>query len=278
MFSRPEIWLVLLIGTLCALVDLFMHTGIRFQRETTTTVLAPTELSMLNWGGMKDFFLILTPLLAAFPCAWFYHEESENHSATVYCTRGKLAHYYYSKALVVAVTAFVVTVLPLLISQMFTLLAAPFPAHGIFSNGVYPGHDRGGFDVKTFGVTMHVLFPRLYMNAPLLDALAHVGLFGLFGAAMGLLSYAVTLFYRKNLVITLAAPAVLALAYLLLLNTTGLGILTVQSVLYTDLTYSLNIHFSQQRIVGCMLQILVLLAVSFVLLHRKTRQRRDILT
>ncbi|MDR0671123.1 MAG: hypothetical protein LBF64_02310 [Oscillospiraceae bacterium] len=279
MLSRSELWLVLLIGTVCALVDFLMQTAFPIQFSTTMTVLAPTEFSILNWGGMRDFFLILTPLLAAFPCAWFYHEESENHSVIVYCTRGKAAHYYCGKALVVAVTAFAVTALPLLINQMFTLLAAPFPVYGIFSNGVYPGHaGRRGLGVESFGVTLHVMFPGLYMNAPLLDALVHMGLFGLFGAAMGLLSYAVSLFCRKNLVITLAAPAVLALVYLLLMNVSGLGILVVQSVLHAAPAFSRNVHFSEQKTIGCILQLLLFFAAGFVLLHRKIKKCGDILT
>lgn len=52
------------------------------------------------------------------------------------------------------------------------------------------------------------LFPQLQANYPALNALVQIGLFGLWGMGLALLTYAVSLHFCKNTVVNLLLPTV----------------------------------------------------------------------
>lgn len=270
MFSRNE-WLYALvfcvvIAVVGFLIDISWGTASEVPHFLSLFKF-PTQASMVHKSDVSALLLFLIPMLASFPCAWFYHREMDSRSAPVYLTRGTAADYYFSKAIVIVITGFVLAVLPFLINLGLCLLAYPVPPYGIFANEVYDG---GGISPEM--VMANAMFPMLYMNAPVADALMHILLFGLAGAAFALMTYAVTLFFRKNIIITLATTTVFGLLLYLIL-----GVFNVAE--YTPLM----VFFSYPSSNGMKLwvfipEMILLFGACFGAIGYKIKRRGDVLS
>ena len=66
-----------------------------------------------------------------------------------------------------------------------------------------------------------MLFPGLYMNAPIINMLVHIALIGIWCAGMALLTYAVSFFVHPNAVVVAVLPSLAAAVLYILLGAIG---------------------------------------------------------
>lgn len=263
--SRRITWLVLIAGAAIAVAALAEVLFNKPWIEDARTILSPAEAAM-NRGGSgfgKFAILLYVPLAAALPCADTYLRECKNRSAALLVAKAGVARYYWSKAAAVMLFSAVIAMLPFLFNQALCLAA--LPRHALLPDGsVY-------YMVSFAYDSAYALFPGLYFNSPTLDALAHTGLAGLLGMALGLCAYAVTLFYRKNAFIALAGPTVATFAACLLLNSSGYDWLVVYDYLQTVTMPSTRSIYPYLAFVG------VLLAIGLGAVLYKVKKGRDFL-
>jgi len=269
MFKRNEWLYALAIGILFAVFGLMAKTNDAYKNvfNLLSTIESPTQSAMTHTAGVIDLLVCLLPMLVSLPCAWFYHEEMSNHSISVLLTRGTLKQYLFSKAIVISLSGFVLAVLPLVANLCLCLLAYPFPAHGIFAESAY----SNGMGISQTTVIGSAMFPTLYMNSPVLDALIHIALFGLFGSVAGLLTFAITLYFRKHIIVTLGLTTVAGVMIILVLGIFGAGRYMPQSIVYTDpntLVASLPVFVTEMLLILC--AVMLMLAI-------KLRRHRDVL-
>jgi hypothetical protein len=264
MFYRRELWVVLTVGALIALLGLMESTNDAFNIfKTTITIESPTQASMLYGASTGTLLLCLLPLLATFPCACFFFEEYKSGSIVLYISRAKPILYYYSKTIVIAVTAFLVSILPYVLNLLFCLLAYPFPQGGVFSEEAYN-------PVAIATAIDRTLFTSLYLNHPLWDAFAHIFFVGIFGMVMALLSYSITLFFRKNLLVALCTTTLLGLAQILIVTSFRLYNWGIHD-------YFLLIPLVENiTIAPLLIELTVLLGISVSLIALKLKRFKDI--
>lgn len=165
---------------------------------------SPEMGSMLYLSMVGQIALIfLFPLLAAVPAALSYVEEKKSRTNVLLIAKGGHARYYWGKAAAVALSGFLVFVLPLLLNYLFCVIA--LPAQKLTSSD-------NVYDKNLWSMLDSALFPQLQMNRPALNMLAHIGLFGLWGMGLALFTYAVSLHFCKNTVVNLLLPAVVYIA------------------------------------------------------------------
>jgi len=270
MLSRNELMIALTIGIGIALLGLLEKTMDSYNNvfNLVTMIESPTQSSMTgnDLGAVTAMFVILLPLLVSFPCAWFYHKEMDMNLVPSLISRGKYRNYYISKAIVICTTGFVLTVIPLIINLLFHLVAYPFSAHGIFSESAYKGFGT----ISQAMVMNNVTFPLLYINKPVINALVHILLIGIFGAGMGILTYAITLYFRKNIVITLATTTVLGLLLLIINSYTMTATIWPQAIVYTS-------PLSSMKISVFITEMIILFGLCIFMLVYKISKQRDVL-
>lgn len=223
---RYEFWAVILLSVLLSFIGLLQSTtGWDTRFFTPLHIWAPSEASMLDKASIGTMLLFIMPFLATLPCACLYFEECASRTVSVQLTRTTPGRYFGSKLIVTAVTAFGVSVLPYLLNLAFCLVAFPLGRPHYFTNDVYNTYSTYAADRS--------LFPALLMNHPVLDTLAHIGLVGLFGLCMALLSYAITLFFQRHIVVALGATTILAMASLIIFQSLGWNRMVIQGYLLT---------------------------------------------
>lgn len=262
-FSRLEWWIVLLIGAAFALFGLFETNN--FESFSTWNTIYPAPVaSMLGYSEVASMLLVMLPLLATFPCAWYYYAEATDKMISIQASRSTRNSFYFSKVVVISVTAFITSVFPFLLNLEFSFIAYPMPKYGVFGNDPYTWL-RADFDLR------NVLFPSLFMNAPLLNALVIIFFIGLYGVVMAVLTYSISLYFRKNIVVTMAITTVIALILILIFGSVGLS----QWVLVSHLTT--HPFYSNGNISVFLLGMGFLILLNVILIWYKIVSRRDIL-
>lgn len=263
--TRRITWLVLIAGAVIAVAALAEVLYRKPWIADARTILSPARAAMnSSLSGFGKFAILLyVPLAAILPCADTYLRECKSRSAALLIAKAGVARYYWSKAAAVMLFSAIIAMLPFLFNQALCLAALP-------QNGLQP--DGSVYDTVSFAYdSAYALFPGLYFNSPMLDALAHTGLAGLLGMAMGLCAFSVTLFYRKNAFIALAAPTVATFAVTLLLNSSGYDWLVVYDYLQTATMPSTRSIYPYLAFVGA------LLAVGLGAVFYKVKKGRDLL-
>ena len=166
----------------------------------------PENKSMIweSWIGQVAV-LFFIPVMATFPAACSYFEEKRRNCTGLIQIRSGRKQYYFCKLFAVMISGFAVSTLPFLLNYMFCLIAIPRPDCPTVDTiqhlqGVYQKGDVLG--------TWRILFPSLFLNHPVLYVLVHIALTGIWGMNIAAVSYAISLYFRKNIVITAALPAV----------------------------------------------------------------------
>lgn len=211
MFMRWETWAVI---ALCFALAFFsnMETLSWFPDTFIETAKAPNERTMFTFSSFGHIYILfLSFMLASIPCACSYYSERSSRMDVIIIAKEGRAQYYIGKAIVIFITAFVVALLPLLVHYLFCLIALP-QKEIMFARYVQyiytDNYDRGVLD--------SALFPYLYMNCPIADAIVHFMIFALWVAMMTMFTYTVSLFFRKNIVITFVTSTLLNIALLFL--------------------------------------------------------------
>lgn len=213
MWSNRLTWYAFAAGAVLALVAFWSSVNM----VGTSYGQTPENISMLwNSGVGTMMLLFFTPLLATFPAACSYYEETTKKTACLIIVRGTRTCYYWDKLIVVAVSSFLVSCFPFLLNYLFCLLAVSRPDCPPIDSTTYVfGHVYERVFFERLG---DVLFPSLFLNHPVWDALLHIFLVGLFGSGIAILAYTISFFFKKNLLLTSAIPAVFVSVLTIIVN------------------------------------------------------------
>lgn len=264
--SRYEFQVALLVGALFALAGIAETNQTNGLFATLNTLRPPNVASLLGYSQVGDVLFAILPLLATLPCAWYYHFDVENHLLSISLSRLGRSSYFLGRVITISFTAFLVSVFPYALNLLFSLLAYPFPAYGLNPNNVY--------DFSAFYFTRirnSILFPSLFLNKPVEHALLLILLIGIYGVLMALLSYSITLYFRKNMAVTMLLTTVLAFSVILFLNIFGLTAWVLPLHLSTDLL------FVSGNIKIVMLEYLLLTLLNTFLVASKLIINKDVL-
>ena len=213
-WRNPLSWLAVLVSVFFSVLSLltdvvlnYEHLDVGVQPEQMTLLAGSSSISVILHG-------IFIPVLATFPAACSYYEEKKNGTVNAMLTRSTRSSFFTGKALVTLLTGFVVSVLPYLLNYILCLIAVSrknaISLSTAYLGGVYH------YSVRTW--LGRVLFPSLYLNHPVLNLLLLIALGGIWGAGMALTAFGVSLYFRKNIVLTAALPAVCVLLAGLLMS------------------------------------------------------------
>lgn len=261
-----ELWIVLITATIIALVGLLesaLSTRSRWNvYETISSAQQHTLLYQSSVGTLAIACLI--PILAALPNATAYVYEKRNNMDGILLVRCGSHAYFWGKAMVVAIVAFVVSCLPFLFNLFYCLIAYPLKPFEM-GGGVVYNQLQNNIELN------YTLFDALYLNHPVLDTLAHIGLIGCFGMDMALITYGISLYVRRNAIIPLVLPTVASLVLVLLLSAKGWSTWIVQNLLLTSGIYR-DPSFLRLATV-----LIGMTALSFMLIFCKTIFQKDVL-
>lgn len=268
-------WFVLIASAVIAILGFFLacynNAPMGDCGTTLETIYSAEKYTLLRGAGdiATLTMLCVVPIFAVILAGTSYGQEKKSHLVPVLVCRGERSAYLCAKGIAVAITGFISSILPFLFSGFFAVLAVPVKeVEPILTISLYEESSTALY-AREAG---HMLFPSLYLNAPMLDYLAHVLLIGLYGMGLGLLAYGISFFFHKNQIVLLLLPMILSFTGLLLLSALGLSDYAVTSFFFTrpDASFSLNIFWALGILLGFIL-------LDCLLIFAGTRKDRDVL-
>lgn len=168
------------------------------------------QAAMAYNGKIAELFsAILLPLIAVLPYTDSFYCEKKYGVHLFGLTRTGRIKYFFSKAIVVFTTSFLVIFIPYLFNQLYCMIAFPLErSRGIVSGTIY---DKTWlFELK------NTPSPELLMNYPAIRNLLHILFACFYGGSIGLLGFSLSLFLHKNRVITNVLPVALCFVWTLI--------------------------------------------------------------
>ena len=213
LLKRNEPYVVLLLSALLAVLSVVnqYYADMGGYQHYVNINSAVQQAAIYN--SMVGQFLIfcLLPLFVSLPFADTCYLESKNNLLPIVVTRTNYAAYLKAKLIVVAISAFVAAILPFVFDQLLCLMtfSSPNTAEAAFG----PLFDKG-----LFGAQRNHLFQSLGTNYPLLNNFVHILFVGVFGALLGIFTFVLTLYIRKNRIVALCTTTVVSMAWFFILE------------------------------------------------------------
>lgn len=152
----------------------------------------------IQWA--TDIFVImLLPFLSSFPYAGSYHDQSRGGVLKILMPRTGRKNYFLANYLTAFLGGFLIIFIPLVVTQ--GVLCAALPLHSSYNMVAYTA-------VTDEGPSPYLLFRSVYLNHPYLYNLLWSLIPALAGGCFAMISLSVSLFYRKNRLLILAAPGI----------------------------------------------------------------------
>ena len=213
LWRSKNFWIALTVSLLIGFLPfLFMNS-----HQSGQVIYTPENSCLLYGSGLGALLLFFfTPLLASFPYASSYHEEKRNHSEALLLTRKSRQAFFLSKLTVILVSAFIISVVPFLFNYLLCLVA--FPRPNVPPVDALPFVFKDVYTRDFFSEIGQVLFPRLFLNYPILDVLLHLFLVGVWGMGCAALTFSFSLVYHRHLLVTAFLPSILVLISIVLLD------------------------------------------------------------
>ena len=206
-FSRPEIYIVILMGGLVAVFALVEMASSNYFTLRADSYFSAYQASLALGGNMAELFAIfLLPLFAVLPYSDSYFAEKKSGVHIAGLTRQGRFRYFTGKACAAWVLAVVAILVPYVINQLFCLIA--FPAERVLdmnaSNDIYTSDVVG--EVATNPSML------LFLNRPLLRNALHILYACYYGGGIALFAYAMTLYIHKNRALAILLPVAIVYA------------------------------------------------------------------
>lgn len=267
MFMQKETWIVIAICFGIAFVGMLESVfGLENITDRGRFVFRP-DYYMLNTSTVGTLYLLmLAPFIASIPCACSYFKENSSHMDAIIISRVGRNRYYTAKMIVVAVTGFVVAVLPLALQYIMCMLTVP-------SGNILHSFTMSAYkwDFCNDIITTTVLFPELYINYPDLSVFVHIAICGLWMMGMTMLTYTISLYFRKNIIITMVLSSAINLIYTLILDALNLHYLTPTIYFFPG-------HGAQKAgFTAFIIMWGILMLINVLLLTFKLKNKKDIL-
>lgn len=152
----------------------------------------------VQWAT-EIFTVLLLPLLAAFAYSGSYYDESRGGILKILMPRTGRTSYFLANVLTAFVGGFLIIFIPFIVSQ--GILCAALPLHSSYHTVAYTA-------VTDEGPSAYLLLRSMYLNHPYFYNLLWSLIPALAGGCFAMISFAVSLFYRKNRLLILAAPGI----------------------------------------------------------------------
>lgn len=160
---------------------------------------SPVDLSLtpshLVWDA---FYIFALPFVAALACSDCYFEANKTGILKSILARCDRSRYLVACAVTVFLGGFIVIFLPLLINQLLWLIAAP--VNTLQSVASMPFRDLELIDYQ--------LFPKIFVREPYLNNFIFSVVPAVTGALLALLSFSISLFFKKKKFVVLTLPGI----------------------------------------------------------------------
>lgn len=221
---------------------------------TLETVYSAERYTLLGSGS--DFSLIvilcIMPIFATLIASASLAEEKKNRLVPILVSRNSRPSFYSVKGIAISITAFLGSTLPFLFSGLFSFLAVPIKEVApMVSTSLY----ENSYTLYSYE-TGHMLFPSLYLNSPVFNYLAHVGLIGLYGMGLALLAYGISFFFHKSPILLMLLPMLISFAVTFLLIALSTGDYVI--IEYFSILPNPDLSLNAFGVLGILLGILLL--------------------
>ena len=212
-FSRPDIYIVILVGFGVAILGLIeMSSGSSFTLRIDEYFSAYQATLALGGNIAELFAIFLLPLFAILPYADSYFVEKRSGVHIVSLARQGRFGYFMGKAFAVWVLAVIAILTPYILNQLFCMIA--FPTKRVLdmnaSDNIYCS------DVSQEMATNPSML--LFLNHPLLRNMLHILYACYYGGGIALFAYALTLYIHKNRALALLLPLAIVYASIMVGN------------------------------------------------------------
>lgn len=191
--KRNEFKIVLFLCSLLTIISFVMN----------MTYVSGLDPSMINaasemWVGIsgrafRGILLFIMPIFAAVPFSDIYYDFSKSGFSNLLLTRMNKYRFLLTTGIIVFISGAVVLMIPLILNQILCLIA--FPLNNSFSINTSYGIDS--------------LFYPININSPYLYNLIYTIIISIFSGSFSVLSYIISLFYKKSRISVVLIPFVL---------------------------------------------------------------------
>lgn len=196
MISLPEFWVALIVCFLIPVIGIMLPTKHYAFPGYNQFGPTPELYSLLEANDIGDITYIIGPILASVPIACSYFHDKKRHMDQIVIPRGGRNKYFLCKVLLTLITGFIISVLPFVIHTVYCEIAyTRGPMEPYITKNFYDPNYEFDISASLYGV--------LKYNHPLLNTLLHIGMIGLWGAGLALLTHCISLFFRKYYVLNL---------------------------------------------------------------------------
>jgi len=260
LFKRSEFRIAIIIGILFAIAGLIEQILLRYGVDAAA-VLPASQMAMVFDGSIGNALAtFVLPVLVSMGYADSYFMDRAYGVDCMQIIREGRKKYFWSKWTAVIISGFIIAIFPFIVNQIFTLIA--FPLHNmnsVFSPDAYQ---------LTFQEVNSALFPKLYMNAPYINNLAHILLIGIYGMVLSSVTYAFSLFFKKNRIAVVACTAILISIYLFVTANMSASLAVSNYLTSAPITIGVNLYFF-------LISLTVVLIISAAVLWIKCAKFRD---
>jgi hypothetical protein len=208
LFSHFEFRVLLIASSLAAVLGM-LENVILFLSTDVSSLKPAFRMGMVYDGTFGYLFMAyLLPLFVSVAYADSYFTERQSGVDVLQFARTKRRMYVSAKAIVAAASGFFLVIWTFVLNQVFCLLAFPWRNHNSFFGDAYA---IGGPLPDIY--LQRALFPNLSINFPYVDNLAHIGIAGVWGAVMALLTYCISFYLRKNRIVVVGATTVVTILF-----------------------------------------------------------------
>jgi hypothetical protein len=193
MLRQKSTYIVLILGTVIAFWGVI--STINFDLDENFQHMYNAYQAALVYGenDWRMLYILLIPVASALSYADSYFTEKESGVVNYVILRSKSKFkYFFSKYFVVLITSFLLTVFPFLLNQLLCLYF--FTTDITTNGGSFSPYQVFFFDDHIYGIPYSYFFGQ----HPLLTNMMYIGLTGLYGSTIGLISYTITLFHQNK--------------------------------------------------------------------------------
>ena len=198
-FKKKSFLISLLAATFLSVLS-FVLSCIKFFGAELNEI--PSAEKVFIWSSGQDVISVvliyLFPVLCVLPFADSYITEKDSNMLPVLLPRFGTKRFLFEKLLAVAVSAFTVVAVPLLLNYVLSVTAFPTEVNTYSTLSA----DQSWF-FSTRRINM-LLFPKLYIGHPYLTNLSSILLTGLFCALMSAFVCELSVFFSRSRVLILA--------------------------------------------------------------------------
>ena len=226
--SRNETYFLLVVTVLLSVLGLYQPFEMHKEVYYHNIMPSAAQMSMIYTGFVGQCCIFyLTPLIASLSHADSYYIEYKNRMLNQNVIRVSIGKYIFAKIVIVSIFAFIFTVLPFVLNQIYCLIA--FPAPNIYFEASTSYYDNP----LTYAIRAP-FFYQIAVNHPLLNNFLHIALLGVYGSLFGILTVGLSLYIKSNRLTVLFMSTAISLFSAFILEGFRLNILNLSFYFYAN--------------------------------------------